>query len=835
MPAQPARTANTTSTTEQARHAAHTDTRYTPPVDTDVHINTTLTHHAWTVPVEVESNKLITLLDTGASHSLVAKKWFDELAKKLHLKLRPVNIRISVADGSALKTYGSTRLPIKIGRCSFYCDVVVADLPDIDLLFGHDLLTRFSASISYGSGKLTLTEPNTGQYFAVKLSRALSNKSCRIYTKHDVHILPSSETLIPSTLGGRPQQLLGVDCIFEPSPTLPGKTNLAASRALVIPGNEIPLPISVINTHDQDYILKKGTYLGEIFRISACDVTTLHDDNTAFQPSSSTRLPEPLQVLLNECDKQITRQEKSELAKLLSSHIDRFKLPNTRLGRTDIIKHDIDTGMHHPIKIPPRREPPHKHDIIEKEVESLLQQNLISHSVSPWSAPVVMATKHDGSPRLCIDYRKINSITVKDSFPLPSVQQAVSSFHGAKYFCSLDLSSGFHQIAMSEDSKQKTAFATQSGLYESNVMPFGLTNSPATFVRLMEAVLRGLNWKRCLVYIDDILVFGRSFGETLQNLELVLSRLRTANLVLKPSKCHLFKRSIPFLGHIISRDGVTCDPDKVSAVQSWPTPTNSKELVSFLGLTGYYRRFIYNYATIIAPLQALTHRKAKWIWSQQCAKAFTNLKTKLLSKPILTFPSPSDPFILDCDASNTSIGAVLSQMQDGKEKVIAYYSYALKSAERSYCTTKRELLAVVLAIRKMRYYLSSQPFTVRTDHAALQWLLNFKDTDGILARWLTTLSKYSFILQHRPSKNHSNADALSLRPPIRKCPRVDCDHCRPSSVPACTTIGQVMATNAIPTQHNSEQHDIPTWLEGYTLEELSNAQRNDPVLKRFST
>ena len=163
---------------------------------------------------------------------------------------------------------------------------------------------------------------------------------------------------------------------------------------------------------------------------------------------------------------------------------------------------------------------------------------------------------------------------------------------------------------------------------------------------------------------------------------------------------------------------------------------------------------------------------------------------------------------------------------------LSYYSYALKSAERSYCTTKRELLAVVLVIRKMRYYLSSQPFTVRTDHAALQWLLNFKDTDGILARWLTTLSKYSFILQHRPGINYSNADALSRRPPVRKCPRADCDHCRPSSVPACTTIGQVMATNAIPTLHNSEQHDIPTWLKGYTLEELSNAQRNDPVLKK---
>ena len=257
--------------------------------------------------------------------------------------------------------------------------------------------------------------------------------------------------------------------------------------------------------------------------------------------------------------------------------------------------------------------------------------------------------------------------------------------------------------------------------------------------------------------------------------------------------------------------------------------------MSFLGFTGYYRRFIYNYATIIAPLQALTHHKAKWIWSQQCANAFTNRKTKLLSKPILTSPSPSDPLILDCDASNTSLSAVLSQVEDGQEKVIAHYSYALKSAERSYCTTKRELLAVVLAIRKMRDHLSSQPFTVRTDHAALQWLLNFKDTDGILARWLTTLSKYSFILQHRPGKNHSNANALSRRPPVRKCPKAGCDHCRPSSVSAGTTIGQVMARNVIPTQHNSVQHNIPTWLGGYTLEELSNAQRDDPVLKKNST
>ena len=798
---------------------------------TQVQVNTTLTHNAWTLPLEISSHKLLCLLDTGASHSLLSKKSFDKIAETLDLTLRPAHHKISVADGSALATFGITSLPLTLGSCHFHSNVIVANLPEIDFLFGHDLLSHFNASISYGSGKLTLTEPLTGQHYALKLQQSTSEKTCRIYINKDIQVMPLSETLVYTSTHS--DIFSGRTCIFEPNTTFPNKTGLAASRAVVLPTTSKSIPVSVINAHDTEYVLRKGTFLGHIAHISVNNITTLPSSDTSNPTTSHKRIPEELTTLIQQCDKTLSKSQTLELKQLLTKYSDRFHIPGTKLGKTDIIKHEIDTGNTHPIKIPPRREPPHKHEIIEQEVEKLLHQNLISHSVSPWSAPVVMATKHDGSPRLCIDYRKINSMTVKDSFPLPCVQQAVNSFHGAQYFCSLDLCSGFYQIAMDEKSRQKTAFATQSGLYEFNVLPFGLTNAPATFVRLMEAVLRGLNWKRCLVYIDDILIFGKTFHETLHNLELVLDRLRSANLVLKPSKCHMFKESIPFLGHVISRDGVTCDPNKISAVKSWPTPTNPKELTSFLGLTGYYRRFIFNYAKIISPLQALTHKKSKWIWTHECQTAFNSLKDKMISKPILSFPSTTDEFILDCDASNSAIGAVLSQIQNGKEKVIAYHSYSLSNSERSYCTTKRELLAVVHSIRKLRYYLSSQPFTVRTDHAALQWLLNFKDTDGILARWLTTLSKYSFTLVHRAGKNHSNADALSRRPPVRKCPRVDCDHCRPATTPKETTIGQVMLTNETTSTSSTHAQDIPSWLDGFSLKELAQAQKRDPVLKNI--
>ena len=322
---------------------------------------------------------------------------------------------------------------------------------------------------------------------------------------------------------------------------------------------------------------------------------------------------------------------------------------------------------------------------------------------------------------------------------------------------------------MDENDKQKTAFATHRGLFQFKVMPFGLCNSPATFERLMELVLSGVLFERCLVYIDDVICFGKTEEEALYNLRVVLQKFRDANLKLKPSRCSLFQDECTFLGHTVVCEGTTCEKSKVEAVASWPVPTCVSEVRSFLGTASYYRKYIQGFADIASPLTNLTKKNQKFVWTEKCQSAFERLKEALVSAPILAYPTKEGRFVLDTDASATAIGAVLSQIQDGEEKVIAYANCALSSSRQNYCTTYRELYAVVRFVKYFSHYLWGRPFLVRSDHSSLKWLKNFKQPEGIVARWIATLDTYDFQMEHRKGASHGNADGLSRIP--RRCQR----------------------------------------------------------------
>jgi transposase InsO family protein len=307
-------------------------------------------------------------------------------------------------------------------------------------------------------------------------------------------------------------------------------------------------------------------------------------------------------------------------------------------------------------------------------------------------------------------------------------------------------------------------------------MPFGLCNAPASFERLMEQVLADVQWEHCLVYLDDILVAQNTVKRTIESLEKVLTRLRSAGLKLKPSKCTLFAKKVRYLGHIISEEGIACDPEKVSCVKEWPIPRSVRDVRSFLGLAGYYRDHIGSFAAVAEPLFFLTRKNVRFEWTEACQIAFDALKEALSEAPVLVYPDPTKDYILDTDCSLYGMGAVLSQIIEGKERVIAYASKSLNKAQRNYCTTRRELLAVITFVKHFRHYLYGTKFLIRTDHASLRWLTNFRDPEGILARWLTTLETYNYEIQHRSGKDHANADSLSRCPP-RLCPRTDCDDC----------------------------------------------------------
>ena len=316
---------------------------------------------------------------------------------------------------------------------------------------------------------------------------------------------------------------------------------------------------------------------------------------------------------------------------------------------------------------------------------------------------------------------------------------------------------------------KKTAFCTTEGLYEFKVMPFGLCNAPATFQRLMDIVLTGLQWTSCLVYLDDIIVLGRTFTEHLSNLGSVFSRIRDAGLKIKPEKCSFLKEKVKYLGHIVSKEGIAADPEKTATVKTWPTPTRTKEVQQFLGLANYYRRFIKDFAQIAKPLQKLTERTSSFLWTTECQKSFEILRHLLSSPPILSYPDFTKPFILDTDASNDGIGGVLSQLdKDGREHVVAYGSRLLTKPERNYCVTRKELLAVVTFVTHFRTYLLGHTFTLRTDHGPLTWLYSMKEPEGQVARWLEKLQEYNFEIVHRKWLRHINADALS-RLPCHQC------------------------------------------------------------------
>lgn len=317
---------------------------------------------------------------------------------------------------------------------------------------------------------------------------------------------------------------------------------------------------------------------------------------------------------------------------------------------------------------------------------------------------------------------------------------------------------------MAEKDKEKTAFVTTLGLFQFRVMPFGLVNAPSTFERLMENVLKGLQWTECLVYMDDIISHSSTFDEGIQRLANIFTRLREANLKLKPSKCIFFQKQVKFLGHIVSSEGIQTDSEKIFAVKNWPVPKNEKQIRSFLGLCSYYRKFVKKFAEIAKPLHDLYKKATKFTWTSECQNAFDTLKTALTTSPILGFPLPGLPFTLDTDASDRAVGAVLSQNQDGKERVIAYMSKTMNRHEQSYCVTRKELLAVVTALRKFHPYLYGQKVLLRTDNAAVSWVRSLKNPTGQTVRWLQEIETYDLTVTHRPGRSHQNADALSRNP-----------------------------------------------------------------------
>ncbi|KAD4584296.1 hypothetical protein E3N88_21897 [Mikania micrantha] len=433
-------------------------------------------------------------------------------------------------------------------------------------------------------------------------------------------------------------------------------------------------------------------------------------------------------------------------------------LPGIPSDRDVEFRIDLISGAK-PIAKAPYRLAPSELQELMTQLQDLLDKGFIRPSISPWGAPVLFVKKKDGSLRMCIDYRELNKVTVKNKYPLPRIDDLFDQLQGASWFSKIDLRSGYHQLKVREEDVPKTAFHTRYGHYEFLVMSFGLTNAPAAFMDLMNRVCRPMLDRSVIVFIDDILIYSKNEADHACHLSEVLETLRREKLYAKFSKCAFWLREVQFLGHVINADGILVDSSKIQAVTRWSPPKTPTEIRSFLGLAGYYRRFIQDFAKIASPLTKLTRKNTKFVWGEDQDKSFNELKTKLTQAPVLTLPDGSNDFVVYSDASYLGLGCVLMQ----RGKVIAYASRQLKTHEINYPIHDLELAAVVFALKIWRHYLYGVKCSIYTDHKSLKYFFTQKELNMRQRRWLELLNDYDCEILYHPGKANVVADALSRK------------------------------------------------------------------------
>jgi len=583
----------------------------------------------------------------------------------------------------------------------------------------------------------------------------------RVYVKEDTLVSPGVEALLQVNATWSGLKAPKADWLIEPRKLRPG---VYVARTL-LPCNEHAAVVRVVNASGYPCVIKCGQLLGNATPAEVAELVAPGEPvDRAVSEVQEARTPDYLVTVVDSLPSDLSLNERNIAVDFVNEYANVFSRDEFDIGRTHVIPHKIDTGDNKPFRQALRRHPILHEQYIDETVDKLLQHDIIEPAASPWASNVVVAKKADGSLRLCLDFRQLNNLTHKDSYPLPRISSCLDALGGAKYFSTLDLRSGFWQTAMDPRDKEKTAFITRRGQFQFKVLSFGLANAPSLFQRIMELVLAGLSWEYCLVYVDDFIIFSKTFEEHVSRLSCVFDRLRNAGLKLRADKCKLFQRRVAFLGYIVSSGGIEPDPEKVRAVVEWPVPKDVSECRSFVGLCSYYRSFIKDLSSIASPLFDLTKKDAPFSWDVRCQEAFDLLKHRLTSAPVLAPPCDGGGYVLDVDACDYGIGAVLQQRQGDSLRVIGYASRTLSAAERVYCTTRKEQLAVVYGLKQFHSYVLGHSTIVRSDHAALSYLKRAKEPIGQQARWLDFLEQFDIDVQYRRGLNHGNADSLSRRP-----------------------------------------------------------------------
>ncbi len=478
---------------------------------------------------------------------------------------------------------------------------------------------------------------------------------------------------------------------------------------------------------------------------------------------------------LNWTNSDITVEQRAQLQALVEEYSDIFAKHEFDLGKFPDVVFNINTGTHPPHKMKPYRIPFKKRQLMSDIVQKLLQADVIERSESPWCTAALLVDKK-GAPasRLVCDYRPLNKKIPDDQYPLGNIQDLFETIGPSRYYSSLDLAQGYHQIDIAPEDRPKTAFQTHDGLFQYKKLPFGLKSAPSAFSRAIQSVLRPVLWKCAVCYLDDICVFSKTFEEHVAHLRQVFELIRKAGVKLKAKKCELAKHKIIFLGHVLSENGISADPAKIDKLRNIPAPNTLRKLRALIGYSSYYRALLPNYSQRLAPMLALLKKDVPYVWTENCQKSFEWVRDYLTSDNVIAHADYSSDFILHMDASFLGMGAVLSQIQNGLERPIYFISRTLKPSEARYSTIEIEAACVIWAVAKLRCFLYGSKFTIFTDHSPLQHLLKRDYHDNPrLCKYQLKLQGYNVEIRYKPGKKNMVADFLSRLPTLEKAQEND--------------------------------------------------------------
>lgn len=756
----------------------------------------------YTAHVLIDGKSCNCLLDTGSQVTTVSQSFYKNNLS--HLDIHPLDelLEVEAANGQAVPYSGFIEVDVTFPEECFGSRITVSTFA----LVVPDTRANVQSMLLIGTNTLDLlydeystadTDPRALPYgYRVVLkvmqrrNKQKENSSIGLVrlSGKNPEVVPAGQSCVLEGLVHANCQVTEKWVVMEPpsSSSLPGGV-IVTSCLLTLPdGPAHKLPVVLRNESKHDITIPAKSVIAEVHALQAI-ISGRQSVNESSVLNNAPKQSKSPDIKLDFGDSPVPAEWKDRVEQMLSNMPEVFAQSDIDFGCTDKIKHQIKLSDQTPFKHRSRPIRPQDLDAVRQHLRELSEAGVIRESESPFSSPIVVVRKKNGDVRLCVDYRRLNLQTIKDAYALPNLEETFSALTGSKWFSVLDLKSGYYQIEVDEADKHKTAFVCPLGFWEFNRMPQGVTNAPSTFQRLMEKCMGDINLKEVLVFLDDLIVFSETLEEHESRLLHVLNRLKEYGLKLSVEKCKFFQTSVRYLGHIVSQHGVETDPQKVEALKTWPSPRNLKELRSFLGFAGYYRRFIQGFSKIAKPLNDLTAgypplRESSCVkgtsgryfqpkepfgarWTEGCQEAFETVIDKLTTAPVLGFANPKLPYVLHTDASTTGLGAALYQEQEGVMRAIAFASRGLSKSEARYPAHKLEFLALKWAVtEKFSDYLYGGPFMVVTDSNPLTYLLTTARLDATSYRWLSALSTFDFQLQYRAGKRNLDADGLSRRP-----------------------------------------------------------------------